>query len=417
MYRKTLLVCAVLAALAACAKPDPEQVKPEPAEEQNAPEIRSLSAESLFLYPAEYAVQEAVTFSVKDADEVKADADPGISANLKGVDEEYTLTISAEGEFDSPAKVILTAQNGHKETTVIIGITMAGLVLDCESYRAPRAGASIGVTAISNVGAVLKSVGGNWIHVEPGDGTFAITIDRNETFSERSADVIITDAKGIFTRIVSISQDAAIDYATNERKALVAIWESTGGEGWNELSNSVGGKEYSTANWGTDAPIDTWYGVTVNQEGHVIYLHLSGVGLKGTLPEEMGNLAYLQELWLSGNSLSGSLPESLGKLTVLKDVDLSGMSLSGSLEASSFKDIAPHLKNVSLSGNLFTGGFPEWVGNLPENANFWLQSNCLEGKVPDKVKAHPRWNAEAMDGTGRTIGQINMEQREGYVLE
>lgn len=93
------------------------------------------------------------------------------------------------------------------------------------------------------------------------------------------------------------------------------------------------------------------------------------------------------------------------------------MSLTGKLEDSTLGDIAPHLKSLSLSGNLFTGGFPEWIGDVPEAANFWLQGNCLEGTVPEKVKAHPRWNAEAMDGTGRTIGEINMEQREGFVLK
>ena len=73
--------------------------------------------------------------------------------------------------------------------------------------------------------------------------------------------------------------------------------------------------------------------------------------------------------------------------------------------------------NVLVYSNLFTGGFPDWIGDVPEGANFWLQGNCLEGTVPEKVKAHPRWNAEAMDGTGRTIGEINMEQREGFVLK
>lgn len=417
MYRKTLLVCAILAALTACTKPDPEQEKPEPVEEQNAPEILSMSAESLILYPAEYAVSETVTFSVKDADEVKVDADPGILAELKGGPEGYTITITASGEFSDQAKVTVTARNSAKETSAAISIIKAGLTLDYESYQAPRAGASIIISARSNVGAALKSIGGSWIKVEPQSGTFSVTIDRNETFSERTAEIVITDTKSIIERTVSISQEAAINYSENERKALEALWKATGGENWKDLSNTTGGQTYSTANWCTDAPVSSWYGVTLNGDGHVIYLHLSDVGLKGTLPEELGDMTFLQELWLSGNELSGTLPEGLGKLPALKDIDMSGMALSGSLEDSSLKEIASHVKNLSLSGNMFTGGYPEWVGDMPESANFWLQGNCLSGKVPDKVKAHPRWNALVMDGSGRTVGQVNMEQREGFILE
>lgn len=417
MYRKTLLVCAILAALTACTKPDPEQEKPEPVEEQKAPEILSMSAESLILYPAEYAVSETVTFSVKDADEVKADADPGILAELKGGPEGYTITITASGEFSDQTKVTVTARNSAKETSAVISIIKAGLTLDYESYQAPRAGASIIISARSNVGAALKSIGGSWIKVEPQSGTFSVTIDRNETFSERTAEIVITDTKGIIERTVSISQEAAINYSENERKALESLWKATGGENWRDLSNTTGGQTYSTANWCTDAPVSSWYGVTLNGDGHVIYLHLSDVGLKGTLPEELGDMTFLQELWLSGNELFGTLPEGLGKLPALKDIDMSGMALSGSLEDSSLKEIASHVKNLSLSGNMFTGGYPEWGGDMPESANFWLQGNCLSGKVPDKVKAHPRWNALVMDGSGRTVGQVNMEQREGFILE
>ena len=415
MERRILLVCAIASALAACTKPTPDN--PVPEQERNAPQISSLSAESIILYPAEYSLSETVTFTVSDADDVKIEAPTGISAELSQKDGECILMLTATGEFSSPARVNVTARSSVGEASTVIKIEKADFSLNYESYNAPRAGASITVTATTNVGAVLKSIGGSWIKVEPQDGAFIVNIDRNGTFSERTANIVFTDGRGVMERTVSISQEAAIDYATNERKALEALWKATGGENWKTLSNTTGGQTYSTANWCTDAPVSSWYGVTLNGDGHVIYLHLTGVGLKGTLPQELGDLAFLQELWLSGNELSGSLPESLGRLSVLKDIDLSGMSISGNLEDCSLKRIASHLKNLSLSGNMFTGGFPEWVADMPENANFWMQGNCLSGKVPERVKSHPRWNAEVMDGTGRTVGQINMEQQEGYVLE
>ena len=418
MYRKRMLfVCLFATVVAACTKPDPERETPDPLQEHNAPEFISFSSSSLILYPAEYSVTESVSFSVTDAYEVTAQAPSGITTQLQGGPKDYTMKVSAAGDFSTAAKITVTARNAGREASAVFDIEKAGLELDYTEYRAPRAGASIVVSARTNVGAVLKSSGDTWIHVDPASGSFNVTIDRNEAFSERAADIEITDARGLITRSVSITQDAAIDYLTNEREALVALWKATGGENWKDLSNTTGGQTYSTSNWCTDAPVSSWYGVTVDGDGHVIYLHLSGVGLKGALPEELGDMTFLQELWLSGNEISGVLPSTLGKLPVLKDIDLSGMDLSGDLEGCSLKDIASHLKNLSLSGNLFTGGFPEWVGDMPENANFWLQGNCLSGKVPEKVKAHPRWNAVALDGSGRTVGQINMEQRDGYILE
>ena len=418
MDRRILAAAALAAAAAACTVPEDIRAPRTPHTAEPIPVISSLPEGPLVLYPPELSFPETFGLTVTGAVNVTAGCSAGMSAKVTRSDGDlYSLEVVATGDIGPSSCVTVTATGPGGESSAVIAAVPAELSVSVDSHHCGRAGACISVAVVSNVGLELLPDAFPWIHSSISDGGIRITVDRNTSFSERSGEVAFTDSRRLISRTISLSQEAAVDYASNERNALETLWKATGGEHWKPLSNSLGGRDYSTANWCTDAPLDTWYGVTLNPEGRVIYLHLADAGLEGSIPEDIGDLAFLQELWLGGNALSGRIPESLGRLTVLRDLDLSGMDLSGSLEDCSLKGIAPHLKNLSLCGNRFTGGFPEWIGDLPEAANFWLQENCLEGRVPDKVKAHPRWNAGAMDGTGRTVGQINMVQREGHVLE
>ena len=402
----------------------PEPAPPEPPEKVAAPQI-TLSETSFIIYPS--ACQRPVEFSfsvVSEEDGVKVDVVPsgGLEADLtmdqdgKGGKVKVFAKDSMKGDDNS---VTLKASNSGGETTAVAQFKEAFLTIDRDSFSAKAAGATLSVSCSSNlsVSASVKD-GASWISLKrDGSGIYTVTISRNMATAPRSAEVVFSDSEGLLSRTLYVSQEAEKDYEALEHQALVAIWESCGGKDWKDLSSTLGDLSTSTKNWGTDAPVSSWYGVTLNGDGRVIYLHLTDVGMKGTLPEEIKDLTLLQELWISGNDLSGPLPEAMGSLQCLKDLEASDMQLSGELASSSLGSIAAHLKILSLSGNMFTGGFPEWVGDMPENANFWLQGNCLEGKVPEKVKLHPRWNAEVLDGSGRTVGQINMQQREGHVLE
>ena len=74
--------------------------------------------------------------------------------------------------------------------------------------------------------------------------------------------------------------------AATDKDALVTLFEATGGESWD-----------TSGTWGGRAPIEDWQGVTVNGEGRVAGISLSG--LTGELPSELskpdqsGNSAYL----------------------------------------------------------------------------------------------------------------------------
>jgi len=81
-------------------------------------------------------------------------------------------------------------------------------------------------------------------------------------------------------------------------------------------------KEY----WRVDVGPEKWRGVTM-ENGRVVELELTRMGLTGAVPAEIGQLTSLTELDLSGNQLT-SLPAEIGQLTSLKELDLGGNQLT-----------------------------------------------------------------------------------------
>ena len=96
-----------------------------------------------------------------------------------------------------------------------------------------------------------------------------------------------------------------------DREALVALYNATDGENWNE-----------SANWLSDAPLGEWYGVMTDDDGRVGGLYHPGIGLNGEIPAELGSLSNLQLLYLPGIGLSGEIPPWLGSLSNLTALDL-----------------------------------------------------------------------------------------------
>ncbi len=89
-------------------------------------------------------------------------------------------------------------------------------------------------------------------------------------------------------------------------EALVAIYQSTNGEGWD---NQTG--------WLVDENVCNWYGIACNN-GTVVSLDLFGNNLSGPLPLEIGGFPDLRTLTLNDNSLTGPIPLTITFL----DLDL-----------------------------------------------------------------------------------------------
>ena len=92
----------------------------------------------------------------------------------------------------------------------------------------------------------------------------------------------------------------------DECQALVAIYNSTGGDSW---SNSTG--------WLTDNDVCAWHGVLCS-EGHIVTLDLFNNNLRGNLPLEIGGFPFLRTLTLNDNPLTGPIPVTI----TFMDLDL-----------------------------------------------------------------------------------------------
>ena len=105
-----------------------------------------------------------------------------------------------------------------------------------------------------------------------------------------------------------------------DRAAPMALYNAADGPNW-----------INNANWLSDAPLDTWYGVATDDSGRVSELSLSENRLSGQIPMALGTLSNLAMLHLDGNRLTGQVPTELGRLSNLAVLRLDGNQLSGAL--------------------------------------------------------------------------------------
>jgi Leucine-rich repeat (LRR) protein len=140
---------------------------------------------------------------------------------------------------------------------------------------------------------------------------------------------------------------AVTEIPFTECQALVALYMRTRGAGWADHSGWLM----------TDTPC-SWYGVTCDM-GHVRGLSLANQNLSGSIPPELGDLAFLLTLWLYGNQLSGTIPPELGNLA--------------------------NLQVLVLEENQLSGTIPPELGNLANLEWLWLWDNQLGGPLPQSL--------------------------------
>ena len=217
------------------------------------------------------------------------------------------------------------------------------------------------------------------------DANGHLLTDPGFTWTSGDESVAVVDADGLVTGMgggsaaVTVTESTAglVDSVSllvvEPRGELVGLYEALDGDGW---ANSD--------NWGTDAPLAEWYGVTTDERGRVTGLDLSGNGLSGEIPADLGLLESLEVLDLSGSGmrdqaepeqcasppsplsvgggLTGSIPRALGALKRLRTLDLGYNSLTGSIPPE-LGDI-DNLKVLDLGWNMLTGSIPRQLGGL-----------------------------------------------------
>ena len=226
-------------------------------------------------------------------------------------------------------------------------------------------GATVQLTAEvrDQSGSVMARVAVTWSSSSPSvaavDASGLVTAEANGT-------AIITGAAG------SARGMAQITVEDPDRAALVSLYEATDGPNW---TNNDG--------WLTDAPLEDWYGISVDDQGRVEQIALPSNGLGGPIPDELANVVTLQVLSLGHNELAGPIPPEIGNLAQLTTLLLHENQLTGPIPRE-LGNLAS-LQWLYLGGNELTGPTPPELGNLANLLDLRLHQNKLTGTIPPEL--------------------------------
>ncbi|KAK2430960.1 putative LRR receptor serine/threonine-protein kinase [Trifolium repens] len=106
--------------------------------------------------------------------------------------------------------------------------------------------------------------------------------------------------------------------------------------------------------------------------------------LSGNIPIGIGNLTILSELYLYENKLEGRIPFSLKYCTQLQELSLYENKLSGNIPSQTFRYL-DGLIFIFLFNNSLTGPIPSEFGNLKHLSIMYLDNNKLSGEIPKEL--------------------------------
>lgn len=185
--------------------------------------------------------------------------------------------------------------------------------------------------------------------------------------------------------------------------ALVAFYNSMSGDHW---KNNGG--------WLVDR-VDTWHGISTKNVGsdaepewRVVKIAFSNnMTQPGTLPPELGNLEYLEDLVLRDDpALYGEWPKEIGNIRRMNEIRTQDTNMSGEIpwvdlvradirriRLQSAKHVGEipdeifgqlnRLQRIEISYQYISGSIPPSAASLSSLRRFRLQGNLLTGEVPD----------------------------------
>ncbi|WP_420440481.1 Ig-like domain-containing protein [Candidatus Palauibacter sp.] len=168
------------------------------------------------------------------------------------------------------------------------------------------------------------------------------------------------------------TRDGEFLACNEERSDLMKLYEAMGGEAWTE-----------SGNWGTNAPLETWFGIAVDDStGRVVAINLNRNNLSGEIPSEIQYFPHLRTLRLDYNQLEGEVRPEIGLLTELRRMDIDGNNFTG--------PIPPEIGNLAkletlwMGGNQMSGPIPPELGNLASLEEINLYDARFEGTIPEE---------------------------------
>lgn len=261
-----------------------------------------------------------------------------------------------------------------------------GALLDLKENGVTTKGLGLPRVAIKTVepeiGKLAESIGGSG---EPWDEEIhaGMIVYNTETDVNKclQAGIYVWNGK-IWEALIPITEVPPL--VEKEKKALMALYKSTGGDNWSNKDN-----------WGTDQPLSTWSGITTApietttcKNGRVITVNAEIVtqiyfarnGLIGAIPKEIGDLTNMTKLSIVQDGIT-SLPEEIGNLTNLTEINLLRNSVSSLPE--SIGNLI-NLEKLDLDVNGKLASLPSSIGNLKKLTKLNIRDNKLTS-LPSEI--------------------------------
>lgn len=267
--------------------------------------------------------------------------------------------ISENSGYDSRSAEILfrSEEYGISEVVTIWQDQMDALVVADEQYEVSCDGGNLNFILNTNCDSFKVDVSADWLEYLPdvkslSEYELQFKADPNDTETERKAYITITS--GDLVQKIGVWQWPSAEY--QDRAVLRKLYEDYDGASWANYES-----------WGTDLPINQFYGVTTNGQGRVIKLILNGITIEDELDAvfDFTKLDYLEHLEVSDCAienfiLSGS--EHLNSMVISKKqygsmgidasrcVNLRNLSLNGYFSYIDISDCIS-LSSFTLSGD------------------------------------------------------------------
>ncbi len=144
------------------------------------------------------------------------------------------------------------------------------------------------------------------------------------------------------------------DQTEKERQALIDLYDALDGPHWD-----------NNANWCSEEPIGTWFGVSADNNGHVVALDIRNNGLNGTIPDSFSNLQNLKSLWMEQDK---GVVKGFEKAFLLNDLEF--LIIGNSVDPGRYNE------------NLFFE-IPQNVGNLKKLHTLAMYG--VKGTIPEEL--------------------------------